>query len=191
MREAAKDAGKGLYDWANEQVDSVRPDEQEILFLPYLYGGIDDARTKALVFGLEAWHNRAQVIRAFCEGIVFGHRMQVERLQRSRHVPVDTVRLAGGVVRSANWVQMFADILQLRIETIEADELGALGAAMTAARVFGRYESLEEAAATMSRVVKTYVPNADDKGSYDRKFGRFLQVSDLAMAFYTGQGGTK
>ncbi len=184
MKEAAQAAGENLYAWANDLVNQVKPDEQDLIFLPYLYGGIDDARTKGVLFGLEAWHTRAHVLRAFCEGIVFGHRLQVERLQKSRRTPVDFIRLAGGVVRAPGWMQMFADILQLKVETIKADELGALGAAMTAAKVFGVYSNLEEAAMSMSKVEKTYVPNAKHKAAYDKKFERFKKVAEGVKALY-------
>lgn len=184
MKEAAAAENKNLYAWANKLVDQVKPDEHELVFLPFLYGGIDDARHKALLFGLEVWHTRAHVTRAVCEGIVFGHKLQVERLQKSRKVPVDTVRLAGGIVRSEVWVQLFADILQLKVETIEADELGALGAAMTAAKVYGLYGSLEDAAFSMSRITKIYVPNPELKDIYEKKFEKFQKVAQAAKALY-------
>ena len=182
MEEAAGE--KNLYAWANAQVDSVAADEQEIMFLPYLFGGCDDARTKASFVGMEAWHNRAHMLRAVCEGIVYGHRMQVERLQKSRKEPVKAVRLAGGVVRASGWVQMFADILGLAVETIDVDELGTLGAAMTAAVAAGEFESLQAAAEAMVRIDKVYEPNTALAPIYDRKFKKYLRVEEQVRKLF-------
>lgn len=184
MTEAAEQSGCSLYDWANAQVNSVAPDEQNIIFLPYLYGGCDDALSKSVFVGLEAWHTRAHMLRAVCEGIVYGHRKQVARLQCSRAVPAAAVRLAGGVVHSDGWVQMFADILGLPVEIIAVDELGTLGAAMTAAVAAKRFGSLEEAAQAMVHVEKVIQPNLNLKEIYDRKFRRYLKVEASAAALY-------
>ncbi len=186
MEKAAKAEGQNLYAWANALVSSVRPDEQQMVFLPYLYGGIDDARTKSVLAGMESWHSRAHVLRAVCEGIVFGHRMQVERLQKSRAVPAQAVRLAGGVVRAEGWVQMFADILKLPVETIDVEELGALGAAMAAAVAVGLYQDLPSAAQAMVRVAKVYRPNAALSPAYDEKFQRYTALEAAMHLMYTG-----
>lgn len=183
MEEAA---GGDLYAWANAQVDSVSPDGQEIVFLPYLYGGSDDPRTKAAFIGLEAWHNRAQILRAVCEGIVFSHRKQIERLQSSREVPAPAIRLAGGMVRARGWVQMFADILGLPVETIDVRELGALGAAMTAAVAAGAYHSIVDAARDMVRIEKIYSPDPALKPLYDRKYESYLKAEASVVALYAG-----
>lgn len=168
--------GKDIYEWANAQIDLVKPDEQEIVFMPYLFGGCDDARTKAAFLGMEAWHTRAHMLRAVCEGIIFSHRNQVERLQKSRAMPAKAIRLAGGIVRSPEWVQMFADILKMPVETIDVNELGALGAAMTAAVAAGEFQNLEQAAGTMVHVGKTYTPNLDYVAVYDRKFAKYMRM---------------
>lgn len=181
--------GKARYDWANAQVQAVGPDGQQMMFMPYLFGGCDDARTKAVMLGMEAWHSRAHLLRAVCEGIVYSHRRQVERLQRSRALPAQAVRLAGGVVRSPHWVQMFADIFKLPVETIDADELGALGAAMTAAVAAGAYEDLGQAAAAMVRQGKVYLPDPQNAAIYDRKFQQYLRMERTVCDLFTeGEG---
>ena len=184
MQEAAKESGKNIYELCNAMVDGVAPDRQSIMFLPYLFGGTDDPRTKSVLLGLEAWHGREDVLRAVCEGVVYGHRRQVERLQNSRAEKAKAVRLAGGVVRASGWVQMFADILGLNVETIDVDELGALGAAMTAAVAAGEYADLRSAAAEMVRVDKVYTPNPEYKEIYDKKYEKYLKVEqDMQRLF--------
>ncbi len=82
LREAAGD--RPLYKVADEMVEAVGPDDQNILFLPYLFGGSDDARAGAAFVNMNASHTRADMLRAVYEGIVFGHKLHVERLLKSR-----------------------------------------------------------------------------------------------------------
>ncbi len=176
LKEAA--GGRKLYQVADEMVESVGADEANILFLPYLYGGSDDPRAGAAFVNVSAAHTRSHMLRAVYEGIVFGHRLHIERLLKSRDRAPRAIRLAGGVTNAPMWVQMFADILGMDVETIEVKELGALGAAMTAAVAAGLYPDLASAAGAMVKVSRTYRPNPALREIYDRKYRGFVAVVD-------------
>jgi L-xylulokinase len=162
-------------------VAAVGPGEANIVFLPYLYGGSDDARAGAAFVNLSASHTRAQMLRAVYEGIVFGHKLHIDRLLNSRKHPPKGVRLAGGVTNAPMWVQMFADVLEMDVETIEVKELGALGAAMTAAVAAGLYPDLAAAGKAMVKVSRVYHPDPALAPVYRRKYRDFKTVVD-AMA---------
>lgn len=179
LKEAA--GNRKLYAVADEMVEAVAPDEANIVFLPYLYGGSDDARAGAAFVNLNASHTRSHMLRAVYEGIVFGHKLHMERLLNSRKHPPKAVRLAGGVTNAPLWVQMFADILEMDVETIEVKELGALGAAMTAAVAAGLYPDLAAAAKAMVKVNRVYHPDSALREVYRRKYRDFKTVVD-AMA---------
>jgi len=172
----AQERGISIYALTEELAASVRVDEQSILFLPFLYGSNDNPQAKACFIGLESTHTRAQVIRAVLEGIVFSHRVHIDRLLANRDSP-DVIRLAGGAVNSRTWSQMFADVIGLPVETIDTKELGALGCAMTAAVASGLYSDLKEAARHMVRVKERLEPDLQKKVAYDRKFALFVQAS--------------
>ena len=179
LKEAAGD--RPLYKVGDDMVEKVAPDEANIVFLPYLFGGSDDARAGAAFVNVNASHTRAHMLRAVYEGIVFGHKLHIDRLLNSRVNPPKGVRLAGGVTNAPMWVQMFADILEMDVETIEVKELGALGAAMTAGVAAGLYSDLAAAAAQMVKVSRVYHPNPALSGIYRRKYQDFRTVVD-AMA---------
>ena len=186
LKEAAAD--RPLYDVANEMVQSVRPDESNIIFLPYLYGGSDDAHAGATFVNISAAHTRAHMLRAVYEGIVFGHKLHIDRLLQSRAFPPKAVRLAGGVTNSPEWVQMFADILGMNVETIEVKELGALGAAMTAAVAAGLYPDLAKAAEKMVKVSRVFTPDPQYTAVYQKKYQDFHRIVD-AMSPLWGKLG--
>jgi len=176
LKEAA--GGRRLYAVADEMVESVAPGEANIVFLPYLYGGSDDARAGAAFVNLNASHTRSHMLRAVYEGIVFGHKLHIDRLLNSRERPPKGARLAGGVTNAPMWVQMFADILEMDVETIEVKELGALGAAMTAAVAAGLYPDLAAAARAMVKVSRVYHPDPALSEIYRRKYRDFKAVAD-------------
>lgn len=65
---------------------------------------------------------------------------------------------------------MFADVLNLPVETVAVTELGGLGGAMCAAVGSGLYGSFQEAFDNMSKLAKRFEPHADQTAVYDRKF---------------------
>jgi L-xylulokinase len=174
-REAAE-RGISLYELAEAMVRSVAPDEQGIVFLPYIFGSNYDPRARASFVGLESTHTRPQVLRAVMEGIVFCHMVHIEKLLASGVRP-EAVRLAGGAANSGTWVQIFADVIGLPVETFDAQELGALGCAMAAAVAGGVYADLREASFRMTRSVRRAEPNATLAAVYAKKFARYKKVS--------------
>ena len=175
LKEAAN--GRPLYDVADEMVMRVKPGDAHTVFLPYLYGGSDDAHASAMFANINAANTRAQLVRAVYEGVVFGHKLHIERLLKSRQTPPKALRLAGGVTNSPDWVQMFADILGIPVETIEVKELGALGAAMTAAVAAGLYPDLVQAAKKMVKVARVYHPDSQYADVYQRKYRNFCTLA--------------
>ena len=171
----AEARGISLHALAEEMAASVRCDAQALLFLPFLYGSNDNPQARACFIGLENTHTRAQIIRAVLEGIVFSHRVHVERLLANRDRP-EAVRLAGGAANNHTWAQMFADVLGLPVEIIDARELGALGCAMAAAVAAGHFSDLSAAARQMVRVRERLLPDIEKKPVYDRKFALFVKA---------------
>lgn len=172
----ARERGIGIHAVAEEMAASVGFDEQSILFLPFLYGSNDNPQAKACFIGLESSHTRAQIVRAVLEGIVFSHRVHIERLLANRDRP-EAIRLAGGAANNRTWSQMFADVIGLPVEIIDTKELGALGCAMAASVASGVYRDLQEAARHMVRVKERLEPDPQKKSAYDRKYSLFVRTS--------------
>jgi L-xylulokinase len=186
-RREAEARGIGLHEFAGELASTVPADGQDIVFLPYVFGSQYDPRAKACFVGMDSSATRARLIRSVYEGIALGHRVHVDKLLAGRKAP-RAVRLAGGAAKSPLWAQMFADVLELPVETVDANELGALGCAMAAAVASGFYRDLEEAARHMVRIGRRFDPTAADSAIYRRKFERHKAVS-AALAGQWGGGG--
>ena len=173
--EAAK-AGESIYQWCNQMVNSIPPEEAPVVFLPYLYGTNVNAEAKACFFGLNYSHGRAHVIRAIYEGVVFSAMMHIEKLLKFRSERPAIVRISGGASRSTEWVQMFADALQTPIEVSGAKELGTMGAAICAAVGVGEFKTYEEAMEKFVRINYVCEPDPSKKGIYGKKYALYKRL---------------
>ncbi|NQT53896.1 carbohydrate kinase, partial [bacterium] len=171
----AEQQGKSVYDVCNGLVGATGPDDSRIVFLPYLYGSNASPDAKAAFIGLNGWHTRGQVLRAIYEGVVFGHKAHVDRLLAFREMPA-TIRLTGGAARSAEWLEIFADIFQTPIETPDGTELGALGAAIAASVACGAHASYNDAIEAMVHFSRCQQPNPARKELYEAKYANAQKV---------------
>ncbi len=158
-------------------VGSVKPEESNIVFMPFLFGSNESPIARASFVGLNSYHSRAHILSSVYEGIVFSHKTHVDKLLKNNK-EAKVIRLAGGAAKSKVWVQMFADILGLPIEVIDVNELGALGCAMSAAIAAGEFAGYEDAAKKMVKVKHRVEPNAARSEIYNKKYMNYRKVVD-------------
>lgn len=182
-KEKAKALGVSLYQYCDVLVESVPVQEQSIIFLPFIFGSNYNPDAKACFLGMDNHHTQAHIVRSVFEGIVFCHLVHIEKLLMNAK-NIRSVRLAGGATNSTVWKQMFADVLQKPIEIVEANELGALGCAMAGAVASNEYPDLVTAAAKMTRIKETILPNAELATAYQEKFNRYKKMSEALDAFW-------
>lgn len=178
LTEVLKDVelkGQNIYDYSNACVEAVGDGDTGIVFLPFLFASNVNINAKACFVGFSSYHTRADLLRAVYEGIVFSHKYHIEKLLKYRSAP-KAIRIAGGVVKSPVWVQMFADILQVPIEVTDCTELGALGAAICAGVATGAYDSFKTASDAMVKIGFTAQPNPARFAIYEKKYNRYLKV---------------
>lgn len=173
---AAKERGRSVYDEMNHWAESFRPEDFVPIFLPFLTASNVDPRARAAFLGLNASHTRRHMLRAVYEGIAFSHRYHLEKLLESRSGRQGRIRLAGGAARSPVWTQMFADVMNMPVETVDASETGALGCAIAAAAAVGRCASLPNAAAHMCKISAAVHPRPDAAAVYEKKYRLYLRA---------------
>lgn len=170
--------GKKDYAYFDNMAACVPVDSCDVYFLPFLQGSNRHPLAKASFIGLTSFHTRAHLVRSVYEGVVYSAKTHIDKLLSVREKPA-AVRMAGGAANSALWVQMFADILELPIETVTGvKELGALGSAMAAAVAAGIYKDYTEAAAAMVRIASPVYPEVKMCLKYQPKYEKYTKVCD-------------
>lgn len=175
--------GENIYETCNQIVSACRPEDSDLIFLPYLYGSNSVTSAKASFFNLAGHHTKEHMLTAVYEGILFALLSHVRALYPDG-LPA-SVRFSGGASRSPVWCQMLSDILALPIEVMDCDELGALGAAICAAVASGAYSGYEEAVSHMCRVRQTYHPDPKRTGIYQKKYLQYQKAVRCNAAFYS------
>lgn len=171
----AEAQGMSIYTYCDRLVESIKPEDQDVIFLPYLYGSNYNPSSKACFLGMSSYHTQAHLVRAIFEGIVFCHMVHIEKLLQNR-TQFKSIRLAGGSANSTVWVQMFADVTGYPVEVVDVKELGALGSAMVAAVACGDFFDLKEASTVMSTVGNRILPSANVE-TYKKRFARYKAIS--------------
>ena len=122
--------------------------------------------------------------RALLESTAFGTRMIVETFQEAG-VPVTELVVAGGLLKNTLLMQIYADVLDLPLSTIDSQQGPALGSAIHAAVAAGAYPDVATAARAMGRVNRgVHQPVAANVAAYDELYAEYLALHD-----HFGRGG--
>lgn len=166
------------FDYCNKVV--AETPQTGVTFFPFLFGDDLGADASGTFWGLRAGTDRAQIVRAVYEGIVFQHARHLNKLLEVAKPPKQ-IRFAGGATRSEVWMRMFADVIGLPVTVSTATELGALGAAICAAIGVGEYKTYGEAMRAMTSVRASYEPN-EERGAALREKQAAFERAVQAMA---------
>jgi len=172
----AKASGNSIYNIMNQWAESFAPADFMPVFLPFLTASNVDPRARACFIGLNASHTRQHMLRAVYEGIAFSHRWHLDKLLATRGEKRGHIRLAGGAARSKVWTQIFADVMNMPVETVEVSETGALGCAIGCAAALGDYADAGDAAAHMCRIAPAVEPDAGAAAAYEKKYALYCKT---------------
>jgi xylulokinase len=149
-----------------------------LLWAPYLMGERTphlDPKARGALVGLTASHTRAHVIRAILEGVAFSLR-DTFTIFEEIGVPVKTIRLGGGGARSALWRQIQADIYRQPVETVEAEEGAAYGAAILAGVGAAAWPSVDAACQAVVRVAARINPNSEHSSLLEKAYAAYRRI---------------
>ncbi|NEP18462.1 MAG: gluconokinase, partial [Leptolyngbya sp. SIO4C1] len=130
--DTAKLLGQDPYDMLTAIANTIKPGADGLIFHPYLAGErspLWDANARASFIGLGMHHNKAHMIRAVLEGVVYNLYLVLETLQETIG-KANSIRAAGGFARSEIWRQMLADIFNREVMVPESYESSCFGAAI-------------------------------------------------------------
>jgi xylulokinase len=175
---AGPDDGRDPYDRLCEAAAQVPAGSDGVLWAPYLMGERTphlDPNARAALVGLAANHGRAHIVRAILEGVAFSLRDTFTIFEEMK-VPVTTIRLGGGGARSPLWRQIQADVYGRPVETVQAEEGAAYGAAILAGVGAKQWNSVDDACAAVVKTDKCVPPNPADCATMQRQYKAFRAV---------------
>ena len=143
-----------------------------LFWLPYLMGERTphlDARARGAWIGLTASHTRADLIRAVLEGVCYSQKDGLEIIRELGAKPA-RIRLSGGGAKSTFWHQLFADIFDRPVSTLETQEGSAYGAALLALVGTGEYGSAADVCRKAVQEVAVKEAQRETAGLYQKHY---------------------
>jgi len=165
-------------DFTAEQSGFVPLGDNEVLFAPYLMGERtphNDAAVRGAFACLSLNTTRPEMAQAIMEGVAYAIRDSLE-IARSLGVEIERTKICGGGAKSTVWKQIFANVLNLPVDSIATEEGPGLGAAMLAAVGCGEYRDTAEIAEKMVKVIGTVMPTAEIVAKYDRGYRKYVRL---------------
>lgn len=139
-----------------------------LLVSPYLTGCMDphwDPHARANFIGFGTHHTMAHLYRATLEALTMESARAIAAM-RSAGLATEQIIAIGGGAASQLWLEMFANATGLPVHRGESDEASALGAGMLAAFGVGWYKTINDAASSMARTVKTILPDPQQTAAW-------------------------
>jgi xylulokinase len=149
-----------------------------LLWAPYLMGERTphlDPNARGAWIGLTASHTRAHLIRSILEGVAFSLR-DTFSIFGEINVPVKTIRVGGGGARSPLWRQIQADVYEREVETVEAEEGAAYGAAILAGVGAGTWSSVDEACMAVVRLAGRTAQNSKNAQVMEEGYASYRRM---------------
>lgn len=157
-----QDVKDNVYDRMNEMAAEAGPGAGKLLFLPTTVGQRCpqwDGNMKGVFFGVTPQHEKKHFIRAIMEGNAFETREIIE-LMESLGAGIRSLTIAGGIVRSEEWMRIFADVLGKPLYITEFEEATAMGNMLNAAYGVGMLKDFQDA----KKIIKSEKAETDEQG---------------------------
>lgn len=165
-------------EYGKEQENIVKLGENQVFYLPYLMGERsphNDPKARATFIGMTMDTSREDMTQAVLEGVAFALRDSLE-VARSLGIHIERTKICGGGAKSPLWKKIIANVMNLKVDVIESEEGPALGGAMLAAVGCGEYDSVEDAAKALVKVVDTVEPTPELVAKYEERYQKFRQI---------------
>ena len=179
----AQAQGVTVHTLLEQRAAAQRPGAHGLLALDWWNGNrstLGDADLSGLIVGLTLATRAEDIYRALIEATAFGTRVILEAFL-SRGLEITRVVAGGGLTKNALMMQIYADVLNRDVDVAGAPQASALGAAMLGAVAAGAdaggYATLTEAAAHMAPPpIRTFVPQASHRDTYDRLYAMYRDL---------------
>lgn len=156
----------------NALAETSQPGSNGLHYTPWIYGErspIEDHAIRAGLLNLSLEHTRADLCRAFLEGIALNTRWLLAPFEKNMGGRAEAIRVIGGGGNSTLWCQILADALGRPIRQM-ADPIQAnvRGAAFIGAVGLGLLDF--EAVPALTRIQRDFTPNPMNRAVYDGAF---------------------
>lgn len=180
-------SGQAVEAYFDELVNQVPPGSMGLVLQPYWGAGAKQPgpEAKGAVIGFGDVHTRAHLYRAILEGLNFGLKEGLGRLEKRCKLKVTELRVSGGGSQSDAAMQIAADIFGLPAVRPHTFEASGLGAAMAVAVGLNWHSDFRSASTAMVRRGRVFTPRPEANAVYERLYREvYLNMYNKLMPLY-------
>lgn len=153
------------------KAEKVEPGSDDLLFIPYILGErapVWNSNAKGVFFGLNINHTKSHLIRACMEGVIYSV-YSIAKILLEKRV-ITQIHATGGFAQSPLWVQMLADVCNIKVLVSATVESSALGAVMIGMEAIGQEPF------SVKEIMSSYEPNLFSHKIYMKSFEKFERI---------------
>ncbi len=182
----ARERNISLHHLLTEKARHLKPGQSGLIALDWWNGNrslLMDANLSGLLIGMTLATRPEEIYRALLEATAYATRLIVEHFQ-AHGLPVTEFRFTGGISRkNPLLMQIFADVLKMKVTVLHTEQGSALGSAIYAAAAagvkYGGYRDVMQAICHMSSPVQQeYRPIFENSCMYDRLYAEYKALHD-------------
>ncbi len=162
------------FNWLFEQAATVLAGSDGLLLLPFIMGErapIWNANATGSFIGMNSRHTTAHFIRATMEGVIYAV-YSIGKIVLEKH-PVTVIYASGGFAKSHLWLQILAEVFNVKVCVADAAESTALGAVIIGA------EALKLPLQIERKTTQTYLPDSHNYEIYQLGFQKYERIYEL------------
>lgn len=182
----AEEDGVSIFEVLDRKVEKLKPGESGLLALDWFNGNrsiLQNADLTGVLLGISLTTTPEEIYRALIEGTAFGMRKIITTVEESG-ITLNEIYACGGLSRKSPVImQIFSDVLGLKIRVAASAQTVALGSAMTGAVAAGSenggYDNITEAVKHMSKLKeKCYETNPENHTRYNELYRQYEELHD-------------
>jgi xylulokinase len=157
-----------------------------VLYTPWIWGErapVDDKHLRAGLYNIGLHNTRADIIRAFLEGVALNTRWMLGPVEKFLERKATLINLTGGGASSDIWCQIFADVMNVTVRQVkDAIQSNARGAAWIASAGLGEISFTD--VPNLIEYKRVYTPTPAHRQVYDERFAAFVSVHRQMRGVY-------
>ncbi len=137
---------------------------------------------KALITGLTLGCNKNHIVRAALESIPYQIKDVIEAMESSCNIPLEQLRVDGGISQNKFIMQFLADILQKEVTNIGMQDVSAFGAACLAGLQEGIFQNLDQLPQNVLNEIKYEASDRDNGEEIQKNYDRWQWAVQMLNA---------
>ncbi len=176
--EMAKAKGLSAEELLNDEASGVPVGSDGLMTVLDWLAPVDARYKKGMMIGFDGRHTRGHVYRSLLEAVALSMRKHVSDMTDELKIELEKVIITGGGSNSDLFMQIFADVFNVKMVRNEVNGAAGLGSAICVAVAAGVYDTFDEAVENMVRIKDTFEPNPEAVSTYDKMYPIYHEITE-------------